>query len=180
MNLVMFSDSHGARPTIPEGNVLCVAGDVFCGDDLQSLRSDLRWLGSLPHQRKLFVQGNHDLILEMQSNAEELLAEQGITLLNNNSIDVDGVRFYGVSYGGSDIQPCDVLVSHVPPAGVLDKGLYGKPLGCPRLLTAVRTLKPRVHIFGHAHESAGHIKIDETDFYNCAENPTVTVVKKAQ
>jgi Icc-related predicted phosphoesterase len=172
MNLVMFSDSHGACPTIPEGDVLCVAGDVFCGDDLQSLKSDLRWLASLPHQRKLFVQGNHDLILKMQSNAEELLAEEGITLLNNNSIAVDGVRFYGVPYGGSDIQPCDVLVSHVPPAGVLDKGLYGKAIGCPRLLTAVRMLKPRVHIFGHAHESAGHTKIDETDFYNCAEKPT--------
>lgn len=61
----------------------------------------------------------------------------------------------------------DVLISHSPPYDILDK-YNGRTLGCPMLLERVRQVNPRVHVFGHIHGSNGHVKIGDTDFYNCS------------
>jgi Icc-related predicted phosphoesterase len=50
----------------------------------------------------------------------------------------------------------DVLITHGPPHGILDKAADGVLCGCRELLTAVKTrVKPRLHIFGHIHEGYG-------------------------
>lgn len=45
----------------------------------------------------------------------------------------------------------DVLVTHTPPMHHMD--LYG--LGCEYLLSEVRRVKPRLHVFGHVHAGSG-------------------------
>lgn len=56
----------------------------------------------------------------------------------------------------------DVMVTHGPPAGVLDKvvGRRGENVGCKFLMEAVRRARPRLHVFGHIHEGygAGRVK----------------------
>lgn len=50
----------------------------------------------------------------------------------------------------------DVLITHGPPHGILDKNYEGQPCGCEELLKAVQErVKPRLHIFGHIHEGYG-------------------------
>lgn len=51
----------------------------------------------------------------------------------------------------------DVLVTHGPPRGILDRNGTGKEVGCADLLVELqsRTSPPRLHAFGHVHDSYG-------------------------
>lgn len=49
----------------------------------------------------------------------------------------------------------DVVMTHGPPFGVLDVTRTGEKVGCASLLNAVARARPKVHCFGHIHESAG-------------------------
>lgn len=63
----------------------------------------------------------------------------------------------------------DILVSHMPPFGILDKNASGMKCGCPILSKSVKErVKPRIHVFGHIHESYGHIFQDGVLFINAA------------
>ena len=77
----------------------------------------------------------------------------------------------------------DVLVTHGPPAGILDRTVHGLDVGCADLLDAVRRVRPRVHVFGHIHEAHGTLERDGTRFVNAstctvryeATNPAVVL-----
>ena len=45
----------------------------------------------------------------------------------------------------------DILVTHGPPFGILDKTNGGKNAGSKLLLKEVLRLKPKLHLFGHIH-----------------------------
>lgn len=45
----------------------------------------------------------------------------------------------------------DVLVTHGPPFGILDKTINKVNAGCKGLLKFVEKINPQVHIFGHIH-----------------------------
>ncbi|KAL8856189.1 MAG: hypothetical protein Q9178_007227 [Gyalolechia marmorata] len=49
----------------------------------------------------------------------------------------------------------DILLTHGPPAGILDQTRHGENVGCEHLLRAVRRCRPRLHCFGHIHEGWG-------------------------
>ncbi|KAG8949737.1 hypothetical protein FRC04_008277 [Tulasnella sp. 424] len=50
----------------------------------------------------------------------------------------------------------DIVMTHGPPRGVLDlTRKEGVHAGCPTLLNRITELKPRLHVFGHIHESRG-------------------------
>ncbi|KAM5346801.1 hypothetical protein ACJ41O_009806 [Fusarium nematophilum] len=50
----------------------------------------------------------------------------------------------------------DVAMTHGPPRGILDfAGMSGTHAGCPDLLRDVANAKPKIHCFGHIHESWG-------------------------
>ena len=57
----------------------------------------------------------------------------------------------------------DVLVSHGPPAGILDKGA-----GSDALAQLVRETAPRYHVFGHQHNCFGTIVKGRTCFVNAS------------
>jgi hypothetical protein len=99
MRLVLISDIHDRPVTVPAGDVLILAGDIFCGDDTTSLRSDLAWIKSLGFKHTLAVLGNHDLVLThlvktQPETARGLLMSAGVTLLQDGDTVVDGLRFY--------------------------------------------------------------------------------------
>lgn len=67
----------------------------------------------------------------------------------------------------------DVLITHGPPFGILDRTTNGENAGCPHLLKAVQSRKPKIHFFGHIHEGYGMREKDGTVFVNaslCNEN----------
>jgi Icc-related predicted phosphoesterase len=53
----------------------------------------------------------------------------------------------------------DVLVTHGPPLGVLDKvGPVTSHLGCEELAEVVEKLASRLHLFGHIHGGHGRVR----------------------
>ncbi|KAL8669616.1 MAG: hypothetical protein Q9168_005801 [Polycauliona sp. 1 TL-2023] len=49
----------------------------------------------------------------------------------------------------------DIILTHGPPAGILDETKHGDKVGCEHLLRAVHRCRPRLHCFGHIHEGWG-------------------------
>jgi Icc-related predicted phosphoesterase len=60
----------------------------------------------------------------------------------------------------------DVLVTHGPPRGILDRTIVGDEVGCDDLRDAVARVRPRVHVFGHIHEARGTHRVGPTLFVN--------------
>ena len=56
----------------------------------------------------------------------------------------------------------DIVMTHGPPKGILDWCAEGH-VGCNNLLQAIRRAKPRMHCFGHIHDSNGVEIIDWRD-----------------
>jgi hypothetical protein len=99
-----------------------------------------------------------------------MLRASGATYLDraNPSAVIRGLRFFGSSYSRQSnphsknsafqhaemfrVEPpsCDVLVTHGPPAGILDDGF-----GCEHLRASVERLAPPLHLFGHCHQCHG-------------------------
>ncbi|KAI1364489.1 ser/Thr protein phosphatase family protein [Xylaria arbuscula] len=52
-------------------------------------------------------------------------------------------------------QGTDIVMTHGPPLGLLDRGGPGGRLGCPDLFAAVARARPRMHCFGHVHGGWG-------------------------
>lgn len=62
----------------------------------------------------------------------------------------------------------DIIVSHSPPLGILDRTRDNKSVGSGSLARVVARIKPKVHIFGHIHESHGHAYVDGTTYINAS------------
>lgn len=62
----------------------------------------------------------------------------------------------------------DVLITHGPPANILDATSHGARVGCPRLLSQVKRIKPSLHVFGHIHEAYGSLTEGSTIFVNAS------------
>lgn len=105
-----------------------------------------------------------------------LLRSHGV-LLDGRVSSVKGLRFAGV--GGIDVvgsinmlktlapaSRLDVLVSHHPPKGVLDRTFIGLHAGLKELWDIIKYFKPRLHLFGHIHESPGYKEIEGVLFVN--------------
>jgi Icc-related predicted phosphoesterase len=61
-----------------------------------------------------------------------------------------------------------VLLTHGPPAGILDTTLGGQQVGCADLREAVLKIRPKLHVFGHIHEAYGIQEQDGIRFINAS------------
>jgi predicted phosphodiesterase len=202
--LVLLSDTHGHHDAldVPEGDVLVHAGD-FCtsGKEAQARRF-ARWLAAQPHAHKVVIAGNHDRCLELDMGLGDTIFT-GATYLLDREVTVAGLRFYGSPWQpeflswafnlprGEPLRAVwakipagiDVLVTHGPPFGVLDRTYAGLDVGCEELRMAVDRAQPRLHVFGHIHEGAGTMVEGGTLFVNAStctlayepKNPIVVV-----
>ncbi len=74
----------------------------------------------------------------------------------------------GISFGGPAVRtPCDVLVTHEPPAGILDLAYSGRHIGSEVVRDLVLRLRPRVLTCGHVHECPGIERLGDTLVVNC-------------
>ncbi len=67
-----------------------------------------------------------------------------------------------------DFEPVDIVLSHCPPLGILDKTDNNRYIGSEFLTEYIKTNKPALVVCGHVHEAAGHVSFDGTDVYNVA------------
>ena len=80
----------------------------------------------------------------------------------------DEDRFNPAQHGASqqpshpvpDHGEVDVMITHGPPAGILDETKQSINVGCKHLFDAVERCKPRLHAFGHIHEGWGAVRMD--------------------
>jgi Icc-related predicted phosphoesterase len=190
MKVVVISDTHGDHPAIPPGDFLIHCGDITHFGSFAELRKEVGWLKSLPHTHKIFCPGNHDVGVEniinngMEEKLRAFFQQSRVNYLRDAPLEIDGVRFYGFPWtlpvGGvfqaeeNDLEKhlskvtgsVDVLISHGPPFGILDAGWGSKALA-----KTVEKIRPRFHVFGHAHEGVGMERINGTLFCNAAKQP---------
>lgn len=189
------------NPPVPGADVLVHCGDWSRdhGSWLDTLRF-ARWMAEQPHEHKIVCPGNHDhAVWESPPRALELFREHGIHMLGKKPVEIDGMTFDGgpwMPVSGWDppwgfeisdsarrlewerIKRCDVLVTHVPPAGILDGSLTGKSLGDPLLRDRVLNhIRPRLHCFGHVHEERGLVQEGGTWFMNASSNTRGTYTR---
>lgn len=193
MKIVAISDTHGKHQSLvlPKGDMLIHAGDVSSRGKEIEIIEFLKWFGSLDFKYKIFIAGNHDFYFERYShNIEKLnqIIPLNLIYLNDNSIEIEGINIWGSPispwfynwafnrFRGEDImkhwykipQNTDILITHGPVFGILDKTTRNERVGCKDLLRKVGEIKPKFHICGHIHEAYGHIKQGDTEYINAS------------
>ena len=192
MRLVLASDTHEQHGEIavPDGDVFIHAGDFTYRGDLKAIGSFGSWLASLPHERKIVIAGNHDWAFERQPVAARSAigdGRRGISYLQDSGLTIAGISFWGspwqpwfydwafnlrrgpqIAAKWAAIPPrIDVLITHGPPSDILDS-TGTESVGCADLKRRVNEVRPRVHVFGHIHESSGMLVQDGITFVNAS------------
>ena len=93
-----------------------------------------------------------------------------VHFLQDSSIIIEGVKFFGLGYNHQEYlipDDADIVVTHEPPVMILDKS-SGTHWGNAPIRNRIQTIKPRYHLFGHAHESYGTIKQDNIMYSNAS------------
>lgn len=187
ITIVIISDTHELHRevTIPPADILIHCGDFTMFSKSAGAILDFNaWLGELPHKWEIITPGNHEFFLEADPSRRRLISNA--TLLINESVEVAGLKIwgspmtplYGGAFGRSSAKDregiysqipgdTDILVTHGPPYGVLDKASDSNDhAGCHQLLAAVRRIKPKLHAFGHVHGAYGTLSATDTLFVN--------------
>ncbi len=158
MKILHISDIHCDLETLckvmrlENFDLVVVSGDIECVDVAERL-GELK--GKL-----VAVTGNLDDI-----SIRRTLDKAGL-LIDGRVKEVLGFKFAGI--GGIDYRSdlaqlqakakgldIDVLVTHYPPKGVLDRTFMGVRIGLSDIKQLALALRPSLHLFGHVHESRG-------------------------
>jgi len=207
MKIAIYSDTHSKQKEIelPSADMLIFCGDMSFTGDISDIENFAIHMEQTNCRYKIAIAGNHDFCFEdkRKKEAESILKNHGITYLNDSGINIEGINIWGSPVQpefmdwafnrkrGEDIQKhwnlipekTDVLITHGPPAGILDVTMANVHAGCENLLETINKIRPRLHCFGHIHESAGIIDRNKTIFANASvldgrykyKNPVTTL-----
>lgn len=227
VKIVAISDLHGdlmPDRMLPDGDVLVIAGDIL-PDDFRDPNRDqigttriirqgwwfddvfIPWLRELEDHYTwvIFIGGNHDFFFQsMPTKYIEDQLPKHVTYLNETSVTVDGVKFYGAPWACTVgwaffteeeayeeklalVPPVtDVIIVHGPPASDIIRPLFhycSTALG--RWVYAQHRLKAL--ICGHIHEAYGsytvgvtpvHVVSSKDRQYRMVNNPIIIEVTK--
>lgn len=97
MKLVALSDTHSMHSAVnvPPGDVLVHCGDFCNHGTLAEFKDFMAWFGAQPHDHKVVIPGNHDLICEKNLPGCRAFVPPGVDLLVNEEVMIDGKKFYG-------------------------------------------------------------------------------------
>lgn len=191
MTFVCLSDTHNLHHaiTVPQGDVLLHAGDVSSRGNERQVKNFLNWFSEQPHRHKIFIAGNHDFYFENTPASDVAkLIPNNIIYLNDSGTTIENIHIWG-----SPIQPwfydwafnrqrgveilkhwelipkgTDILMTHGPAYGCLDKTTRGHKAGCLDLLHTIRKIRPRYSVCGHIHEARGIVEKEGTVFINAS------------
>lgn len=184
-----IADLHGDYEWMKGGEFLIVAGDLTRCDQKYEYEEFFRWFRRQPYKHKIMIAGNHDGLLEAREIYERSLCPHDHYLEDETIILSNGLKIFGSPWTPpffdwhfmKDDTPnglgaiyktipdgCDIIITHGPPHGILDKTIDGENAGSKELAKAVKRIKPRLHVFGHIHEGYGVDERDGTIYVNCA------------
>ncbi|MFD2037468.1 metallophosphoesterase [Belliella marina] len=191
MKTTLISDTHGQHRSLKmdSGDLLIHAGDVSSNGREEQVVDFLDWFSKLDFKHKIFIAGNHDFFFEHAAAMRiKAILPDNIHYLHNSGVTIEGVNFWGSPITpwfndwafnrqrGTEIKETwklipkktDILITHGPPRGILDRNTRGLAVGCDDLLKSVTKLKPKYHVFGHIHEDYGLVTKSQTTFINAS------------
>ena len=190
MKILFLSDTHSQHrklKDLPKADLIIHSGDISkMGRDYE-VEDFIRWFSGLDYRYKIFVAGNHDFFFEGETpKSIQRFLNENTFYLYNSSVEIDGIKIWGSPYTPTFFNwafnldrgkviakiwkqiptDTDILVTHGPPFGILDKTISGLNVGCEELLKKVNQIKPKYHLFGHIHENYGIQRNEFTTFMN--------------
>jgi Icc-related predicted phosphoesterase len=192
LKFVVIADTHGRHRQVklPKGDVLIHAGDFTYRGEKAETEDFLKWFKQQVYTTKILIAGNHDFYFE-KATAKQLndLLPDDIIYLNDSGTQIGDVKIWGSPITpkffnwafnrrrGEEIRrhwnmiPADtqLLITHGPPFGILDQIFNESHVGDKDLLHTVKQVRPKVHVFGHIHESFGHTKHNDIHFINASQ-----------
>jgi Icc-related predicted phosphoesterase len=190
MRFVAISDTHGKHEfDLPPGDVILHAGDVSSRGSKAEVERFLDWFSGLDYTYKIFIAGNHDFFFERASATEiQATIPDNLIYLNDSGTEVEGIKiwgspiqpwFYDWAFNrqrGAEIQKhwelipadSDIVITHGPVFGILDRVASGLSVGCEDLLPRIERIKPKIHLCGHIHEAYGTRRVGDTLFINAS------------
>jgi Icc-related predicted phosphoesterase len=190
LRFIAISDTHGRHRSLklPKGDAILHLGDITYQGDRCEVEDFLNWFSRLNYTYKIFIAGNHDFFMEKAKAAvlKKMIPDE-VIYLRDNATEINGLHIWG-----SPVTPwffnwafnkrrgapmkrhwdqipanTDILMTHGPAYGILDMVINEQHVGCKDLLSKVMEIKPKVHLFGHIHESYGSFTTETTRFFNC-------------
>lgn len=202
MRLVITSDTHVTvdSKTIPDGDVFIHCGDLCSTGYPDDWKLQLEWLAELKHPTKLIIFGNHDFhpylypgpaMIDLRKIGFYVLGYPGndrhavYTLPNNKTIlglpFVTNLPRWAFNIDRNELNDyltkfrnIDIVCSHAPIYGVLDKVCSGEHVGIKSYKNFLEAVRPELWFHGHIHEGYGkfeyeHKKFNKvTNIYNVA------------
>ena len=204
MKITLISDTHtkhqNLNSDLPGGDILIHSGDFMnSGYDKSDVTDFFDWFSSIKgYDKKIFIAGNHDRILENDPTWSTLTIKDYPNLIylqdeGYSIYDIEGdssVKLYGSPWqpefngwafnlprNGEEMKArwdaiptdTDILITHGPPFGYLDiPGGQSIRVGCEMLRYRVDELKPKIHVFGHVHGGYGYYFNGHTHFFNAS------------
>jgi len=193
VKVVAISDTHNNhdKVVIPPCDILIHAGDESMRGTKEETEAFARWLDKQPAKHIVWIPGNHSVKMEAHwPRSKRWLSDISprTNVLMNSHVTLEGLKIWGspvtpwfhdwawnVLRGPAikkywDMIPDDtnIVVTHGPPHGVLDKVHPGTPwedsVGCEELKKAMARVKPKLMVFGHIHEGYG-CQLDQGTIY---------------
>jgi Icc-related predicted phosphoesterase len=182
VRVLCLSDTHmkHGELALPPADLVVHAGDFTRRGRREEVVAFLDWYARVDAPRVL-VGGNHDFFAEREpEEVARLCAERDIHWLLDREVTLAGLRIFGAPWTprfhdmayNVDRGPAlrakwalipeglDLLVTHGPPRGALDRVFFGAHVGCEELARALGEKRPRVHVFGHIHEAHGQRQLE--------------------
>lgn len=177
MKIVCISDTHGQHEQLdlPEGDMILHGGDFSKLGQSKEVQNFLNWFSSLDYRYKVFIAGNHDFLPENRPELFQSMIPDNCIYLEDSETIIEGIHIWGSPYSprffdwafnrdrGAKIDfhwqkippEVDILITHGPPFGILDKTVRGDEVGCADLGRRIHEVSPKLHLFGHIHEAYG-------------------------
>ncbi|KAL9656448.1 hypothetical protein ABK040_005213 [Willaertia magna] len=177
------------------GDISCSENDGSSLQDLKNFNNYLSQITQVKH--KIVIAGNHDKSLT-KFTKEQIQTEifTNATYLQDSFVIIDGIKIYGTPFvpATSALQASlnpfykseqtlmasvfskiesdtNILVTHCPPYGILDKNNNGTVMhyGSKSLVERIKELKDlKVNVFGHVHGGYGYVEENNVTFVNAA------------
>lgn len=190
MKVVVISDTHNQHDALGtlRGDLLIHCGDFGMGfgppgREIERLDA---WFATQQFGAIVCIGGNHDFATQQRAALGRPVFRNA-RYLQDETFEFDGHKLYGSPWVPELVdwafhaEPAalqrhwnaipsdtDILVTHTPPRGLLDRNSSGRSCGCPLLRDRLRALQLKLHCFGHIHASAGMLTRGDTQFVNAA------------
>lgn len=191
MEIIVTSDTHndhGLLKLPAKMDLFIHCGDFTYNSTLEEIKGFFSWIDSLDATYKVIIAGNHDKMFALDKAQALKHKPRSVVYLENSGVRLpNGLTIYGVpvvprhkphafTLLPEQTKPfferiphgTDILVTHAPPKGILDKSKAGESCGSEYLLNRVKEVTPKMHLFGHIHESYGTMESEGIRFVNAA------------